>query len=390
MYTRVHWQDGALLTAKHFKTQDLLQQQNIFQSISLPYQMHYGILKLHLDIRLLQLGTVKINELEVYTKEHRLIKVSQDTALKFSLEEANTSSVVSIYLSLSEENTDKNGLTTTQLLPTLTDNIDNQSIECLKLFEVVNINDVWQLNNYSTGLISCDSYTFIAILNDIDKLVSSLTHFAAHQQQNPHTYYLLQLQIHEFCRLLNSIKSKPIHFHPNALFNAIESLYYMVSTIENAPFSEIIYDFYQPNKSFTELLQAFYELLKKPIKQQFVALEKENNAYIATELDAAFVNATQYYLVIRKRNEQSAPDINIKHLKLSSVERNKHVNQMSLSGIPLERLPNNGIHQLHDAFVYQTYRLIPGSELDYTLREKNIMFKNIENAQHYQFFLYYR
>ncbi|WP_119344750.1 type VI secretion system baseplate subunit TssK [Facilibium subflavum] len=392
MYHRIHWQDGSLLTAKHFDQQDTMHLASLSHSLSLPYQMDYGIIKLPLSEELLKLGAIKITELILYTKEKRRIQLQQDkTLLTFNMDEKETPQTkVSIYLNLIEQHQDNHELPFLALTPYLSDHVDPGSIDSIKLFEVVNDDNEWKLDHYTAPLISCDSVTFHHTLQTMSMLLTSIQHYIERQQHNANLYYLLQTKMHECARILQVIESKPIHIHPYELFNDFESLYFLILLAEKQDITTHSYHFNQPNKSFHALIDAFYHILKRPVKQQFITLKPEDGSYIANALDSSFLNASEYYLIIRKKTPDILPDLNIKHLKLSSIERNTHLTQMSLSGVSLELLPHNGIHQLYDPLIYKTYRLLPGVELDFILQEKNIMFNRIANSEHYQFFIYYR
>ena len=389
MYSRIYWQDGTLLTAKHFDLQDTLHYQALSQAVCLPYQMEYGIVKLLLDFRLLELGTIKIDELLLYTKEKIFIHHPSKGPLKLKVTENNDSPIVSIYVNSKNFSAEKDNLPLLTPQYYLSDKPEENVEHQFKLIELLNVNKIWQLNDYSPALISCASSTLVYTLDELAKLLISIKHFISRQQSNTNNYHLLQTQIHRCEKLLQACVNTPVHFHPYPLFDAFESLYFSATLIEEISTTPFYYDFYKPNQSFKALLNAFYEILKKPIKQQFVTLKRENNAYVATNLSNAFIEAKEYFLIIRKLSPD-AEDLNIDYIKLSSVERNQHINQMSLSGVHLEHLPNHGIHQLYDPLIYRTYRLIPSGELDYIIKEKSIMFKAIKNCDTYQFSLYYR
>lgn len=390
MYDRIHWQDGALLTAQHLNKQDQLQQYNALKSIVLPYSMSYGIVQLHIDIGLLEVGTIKINRLKAYTKEHRFVTVEQEQKILFSLDECNTSSVVSIYLNLEEQFTKDGEIEKIVLVPKLSDTFQDNQLESFKLFEVKNRGDSWSLNKFSTALLTSDTCTFASVIDHLEKTMVSLKHFILNYQHNQSTYYTLQIHFHDLQRTFDMVKDNPIHIHPVELFNKVDTVYYLISLVEKAEYTPIKYDFYKPNKSFFAIFNILYERLSKPVKQQLVTFERENNAFIIPQLETSFLNANEYFLVLRKRTQEDTPDININYLKLSSIKRNKHINQMSLSGISLEKMPNNGIHQLGDPFLYQVYKLIHGTELDEVLLERNMMFQYVDNAENYQFVIYYR
>lgn len=389
MYNRIYWQDGALLTAKHFELQDTLHYQTLSQALSLPYQMEYGVAKLVIDFRLLELGTIKIDELLLYTKEKIFIYHVSKGPLKLKISEDNTSPIVSIYVNSKDISTEKDDLPLLTPQYYLSDKPDENVAHQFKLLELLNVNKKWQLNDYSPALISCASSTLAYTLDELTKLLISVKHFIEHQQGNINNHYLLQTQLHSCEKLLQACTNTSIHFHPYSLFDGFENLYFLITLIEEISTKSFGYDFYRPHQSFKALLNAFYEILKKPIKQQFITLKRENNAYVATNLSNAFIEAKEYFLIIRKLSPD-AEDLNIDYIKLSSVERNRHINQMSLSGIHLEHLPNHGIHQLYDPLIYRTYRLIPSGELDYVIKERSIMFRAIKNCNKYQFSLYYR
>tara|TARA_A100001015_G_C15044116_1_gene742158 strand:+ start:5343 stop:6512 length:1170 start_codon:yes stop_codon:yes gene_type:complete len=389
MYNRIYWQDGTLLTAKHFELQDTLHYQTLSQAVSLPYQMEYGVAKLVIDFRLLELGTIKIDELLLYTKEKFFIYHVSKGPLKLKISEDNTSPIVSIYVSSKDISTEKDDLPLLTPHYYLSDKPDENVAHQFKLLELLNVNKKWQLNDYSPALISCASSTLAYTLDELAKLLISVKHFIEHQQGNINNHYLLQTQFHSCEKLLQACTNTSTHFHPYSLFDGFENLYFLITLIEEISTKSFGYDFYRPHQSFKALLNAFYEILKKPIRQQFITLKRENNAYVATNLNNAFIEAKEYFLIIRKLSPD-AEDLNMDYIKLSSVERNRHINQMSLSGIHLEHLPNHGIHQLYDSLIYRTYRLIPSGELDYVIKERSIMFRAIKNCNKYQFSLYYR
>ena len=273
MYNRIYWQDGTLLTAKHFELQDTLHYQTLSQAVSLPYQMEYGVAKLVIDFRLLELGTIKIDELLLYTKEKFFIYHVSKGPLKLKISEDNTSPIVSIYVSSKDISTEKDDLPLLTPHYYLSDKPDENVAHQFKLLELLNVNKKWQLNDYSPALISCASSTLAYTLDELAKLLISVKHFIEHQQGNINNHYLLQTQFHSCEKLLQACTNTSTHFHPYSLFDGFENLYFLITLIEEISTKSFGYDFYRPHQSFKALLNAFYEILKKPIRQQLTQFD---------------------------------------------------------------------------------------------------------------------
>ncbi|WP_299009512.1 type VI secretion system baseplate subunit TssK [uncultured Shewanella sp.] len=390
MYDRIHWQDGVLLTASQLIEQDRLRQYNTLNGMMLPYSMDYGIVRLHVDTDLLETGTLKIKKLDVYTKYKYLIKINESDNVSLSLDESVDNAIVPVFLNLQEKLIHEEGLSKVRLTVTLSDNYKEDKIESFKLLELINKEEVWSVYSSSIALLSCDSCTFLSIIGEINKIIASIKHYIKTSQYSKGAYYIFKIGYHHLERIVNMAKKKPNHVHPIEIFNQIDTVYYLISEVENTEYSVVHYDFYNPNTSFYSLFEHLYKILSKPVKQQFVTFEREGDSYLISDLSGDFINASEYFLVLRKLTQEETYYIEVKYLKLSSIERNKHINQMSLSGILLEKMPDDGIHQLNDPFIYQIYSLSHGDELDIVLKDRNIMFKYIKNAEHYQFTLYYR
>lgn len=390
MYDRIHWQDGVLLTAKQLIEQDRLRQSSTLNSIMLPYGMHYGIVRLHIDMELLETGTLKIKKLDIYTKYKYLIKIDEMDNASLSLDESIDNVIVPVFLNLQEKLIYEDGISKVRLTVTLSDRYKEDKVESVKLLELINKEELWSVNSNSIALLSCDSCTFLSIIDEIDKIMSSIKHYINTSQYNKSAYYMLKAEHHHLERIVGMVKKKPEHVHPIEIFNQIDAVYYLISEVESTEYTGVDYDFYQPNSSFYDIFDHLYRILSKPVKQQFVTFEREGDSYLISDLSGDFINASEYFLVLRKLTQEETYNIEVKYLKLSSIERNKHINQMSLSGILLEKMPDDGLHQLNDPFIYQVYNLSHGDELDIVLKDRNIMFKYIKNAEHYQFTLYYR
>ncbi|WP_299008943.1 type VI secretion system baseplate subunit TssK [uncultured Shewanella sp.] len=388
MYDQIHWQDGGLLTAKHLNMHEEMQQNNILNSITLPYYMPYGIIQFHLDEELLAIGTIKIKNLKCYTKANRLIHISIEDNILFSLDEYNENTNISIYLNLNEKVTSHQDVDTLSIRPSLSDHFLEDKLESMKLFEVYHTGNQWNINTYSNPLLSCDSCTFTPILIQIEKILITLKHFIESIQKE-NQYFTLNIHYHELKRMYTIAKKSPIHINPYEIFKKIDNLYFIISLIKDKQHRCTDFDFNHPNKAFLSLFNHFFELLNKPVKKQFVTFEREGEYYLINELDNDFINASEYILIIRQRTD-NASKINIDYLKLSSIKHNKHINQMSLPGVQLEKLPQNGIHNFDNSTYHETYRIGHGKELDEILLERNIMFQHIDNADHYQFLIYYR
>ena len=390
MYDRIHWQDGVLLTATQLIEQDRLRQYNTLNGIMLPYSMDYGIVRLHIDTELLETGTLKIKKLDVYTKYKYLIKINESDNVSLSLDESIDNAIVPVFLNLQEKLIHEEGVSKVTLTVTLSDKYKEDKVESFKLLELINKEEVWSVNLSSIALLSCYSCTFLSIIGEVDKIMASIKHYIKTSQYSKGAYYILKTGYHHLERIVNMAKKTPEHVHPIEIFNQVDTVYYLISEVENTAYTGVNYDFYNPNASFYDMFEHLYQILSKPVKQQFVTFEKEGDGYLISDLSGDFINASEYFLVLRKVIQEETYHIEVKYLKLSSIERNKHINQMSLSGILLEKMPDDGIHQLNDAFIYQVYNLSHGDELDIVLKDRNIMFKYIKNAEYYQFTLYYR
>ncbi len=191
---------------------------------------------------------------------------------------------------------------------------------------------------------------------------------------------------------LQSITQRAIHYHPFELYTLLKELCFLLPD-EHQVFEKNIlqmpFEFYAPHKCFLSLFNTLEAFLNKPIKQQFIELQLEGEYFTASHLASDFLAAKQFFLVVKKPSVESV-DLNPKFIKLSAISRNKHINQMSLSGVQLEYMPDSGIHQLNNPLLYKTYRLAPGQEWDYILSEKNLIFQANTKNEAYQFFIYYR
>ncbi len=386
MNSRIHWKDGDLLDALSFSTRDVFIQQAIAESIHLPYQMAYGVVSLDIDMDMLTLGKVDVNSFNLYTKDKRLLVYSKDSQpLALDLEEYESTGEVSIYLNAHEAHLTQNGVDLLSINYNLSIKPVDSAIHFIKLLEITHTNDGWTLNDYTPALISCGSCTFSKVIIELEKIYTALGYLSTQYDDKSQLHLLLQTPIYELGTLLHSIRKAPVHFHPYELYQSLCKIH---SILEKKPYTSICYDFYYPHRAFDALIRSFHGLLKKPIKQQFIELVYEDNAYLYMNLHNDLLASSQLFFVIKKK-QSTTPDFDTKSIRLSNISRNNYINQMSLTGVNLDYIPDTGIHQLNDPSIYQTFRLLPGQELDYILDEKNIMF---ESKQHdnYRFFVYYR
>ena len=389
MTKKVHWQDGALLSAKSFLTQDNLIHDYINSSTSLPFQMSYGIISLDFDSKLLSLGEIKIIECFLYTKDRTFIEIKKNQHnLNLLLTEEKTA-IVSVYLNAIEKSIVKD-IPVLEFEYFLSNNYESSATHSIKLCEAKLSGDSWELCKYSPALLTCKSITFEPILTELEKIIISSQHLAKHYQHQVGLYNALVSCIFETDFLVKSIKKSPIHYHPFLLFLNIaklRNLLLSVSEGNNDDFFE--YNFYSPHDSFSALFKSISYILHKPVKQQIIEFTLDEKSFIISNLSQSFLASKQFFLVIKKPSIDS-PDPDLNDIKISSISRNKHINQMSLSGIKLDFLPESGIHQLNNPLLYKTYSIMPGLEWDHILSEKNMMFESTAQNIDYQFMIYYR
>ncbi|WP_151192520.1 type VI secretion system baseplate subunit TssK [Cysteiniphilum sp. JM-1] len=391
MAAKVHWQDGALLSAKYFITQDMLGHQYVAQALQLPYQMQYGILSLKLDTKLLSVGELKIDELALYTQTRLFFELSsQHNALHLSLTDHDDTKA-SIFVNVTHQ-THIADIPTLRPCFHLSFASDPSAVHSIKVCELHLSSDGWQLSEFTPPLLSCNSTTFLPTLHRLEKILISLKHLIQHYQHKSHLYPLLGLMLFKLEDKLQSITQRAIHYHPFELYTLLKELCFLLPD-EHQVFQKntlhMPFEFYAPHKCFQSLFNTLEAFLNKPIKQQFIELKLEGEYFTASHLASDFLAAKQFFLVVKKPSVESI-DLNPKFIKLSAISRNKHINQMSLSGVQLEYMPDSGIHQLNNPLLYKTYRLSPGQEWDYILSEKNLIFQANTKNETYQFFIYYR
>ena len=172
MTKKVHWQDGALLSAKSFLTQDNLIYNYANSSTFLPFQMSYGIVSLGFDEKLLNVGEIKISECILYTKDKTFLEIKRNKHnLSLLLTEEKTA-VVSVYLNAIEKSMVKD-IPILEYEYFLSNNYESSATHSIKLCEVTLSGDSWVLCKYNSALITCKSITFEPILAELEKIIIS-------------------------------------------------------------------------------------------------------------------------------------------------------------------------------------------------------------------------
>ncbi|WP_108651617.1 type VI secretion system baseplate subunit TssK [Dongshaea marina] len=390
MATRIHWKEGTLLGADHFLTQDRLVASSIAEATYLPYGMSFGLSELSIDLNLLPKGEFIIDRISVYFKDRSFISLKENTLLRLSLDE-KSSQTISIYLNTYQEQMTHKEIGLLKDTLFLTEKPDPISKQSIKIAEVTLAEQGWTLTPYTPPLLSCDCSIFTILLNQVTKRLISIEATLNRCHENQSLYSNLMLTCYEVSSKLQDINANPKSVHPFIIFELLKKCHLILSVSINSnekPLN-VNYNFEDSHKSFESILEKIDDLLNKPLKQQFIILKKENNAFIAEHLDRDFLNADEYLLVIKKPDLET-PDLDIKDIKVSCVSRNKYINQMSLSGALLEHLPKSGLHQIRGTENHTTYRIMPGAELDYIIAEKSIMIESNESNKIYQFMIYYK
>ncbi|CAH0538634.1 type VI secretion system baseplate subunit TssK [Vibrio marisflavi] len=392
MAHHIHWQPGALLTANHFVQQDSLAQKAISEATYLPFNVGYGISQLQLDMNLLSLGELKINQCQLYFKDKYFAYFdcySHNVSIDL---EALGKPAVTIYLNRVEKVIKEGQVETCQSDYYLSDEYQSSALHSLHIMTVENTEGVWQIGTESPPLLSCASQTLDRCFSQVKKVFSSVKHFLDSEIVGESVMVNLLLAHRNLQLLIAEIESAPLHVHPYRLFEALSQLYTLLD-LTKAPSQGnealLFYRHQDPITGFDQLLHCFNQLLSIPVKKNFVELMQTADSFILTALPMEAVQANEHLLVIQKKDPEQ-PHLALSQIKLSSISRNQHINQMSLSGAYLEALPDSGVHQLSHIKDAKVYKILPGFELDAILREKNMMFEANEVNSQYRYLIYYR
>ncbi|MCL9781022.1 type VI secretion system baseplate subunit TssK [Vibrio sp. S4M6] len=392
MANRVHWQPGALLTANHFVKQDNLAQKAISEATYLPFNVSYGISQLYIDYGLLNLGELRINQCEIYFKDKYygfFDSYSHSVAMDLqALEKAS----VTIYLNRTESATQDGKVPTCRSEYYLSESYQANALNSVRILQLSQIDGMWKIDPQSPPLLTCATHLLDQSIESIKRICSSIKHLLENEIVGESLMVNLMLAHRNLQHLLLEVDASPQHVHPYSLFEVMRQLYLLFELMKPSAHEDtapILYLHNDPIASFDKIIDGFNQLLSMPVKKNFVELLQIEDSFIATDLPLEMLQAKEHLLVVQKTEPDQA-HLSLSQIKLSSVSRNTHINQMSLSGAYLEALPDSGVHQLSHIKDAKVYKILPGYELDAILKEKNMMFEASEVNQNYKYLIYYR
>ena len=180
-----------------------------------------------------------------------------------------------------------------------------------------------------------------------------------------------------------------IRFHPFELFEALHSFYLDVSLYrESQPaLGELVYRHQEMGPVFNPLVEALEALLKNTrAKTPYSPFEAKDGVWRCA-LPEDIHSAKDVYWLVQKDRVGSVVDL--QGFKLAAESRVRLVHQLSLGGIPVERIENPPFHHTFGSEV-EFYKLGSGQEWDFAVQDGTVAFFDRPALEQTRSFMFWR
>lgn len=407
--SRVHWFIGQALLPEHFYAQEESLRGEVDRRFALSPAPQWGLGTLELEPYGLPTGVITIEKMTLVLRSGMVIDVPGNAKPATIKLKETGASVVPLYVHVLSESevtkttvgdADEEGIERiVHRLRLSTDPTSPTMIDAVKIAQFeADPEGLWQLSpDYLPPLVCLGRSAPIfekqrirlraiiralreILLTDIGK------HYLAGESQSAARQALRA--VFTFEQLLGDLEHG-ISPHPYEFFQALRALY--VDVCMYAGMDPLQVDVWYNHEEFGECLAKFMVKLEEYIKAPreappYMAFAKTGSRWeCALAQDAR--RARDVYLLVQK--PQVSMKVDLTGTKLGSPTRIQTLHERALTGIPCKRIVNPPFH--HDlSSNIDWYRLEPGDEWDYAIRERKLVMFDTAELSGSRLYLYYR
>jgi type VI secretion system protein ImpJ len=194
--------------------------------------------------------------------------------------------------------------------------------------------------------------------------------------------------LYEFRGVLADLKAG-VACHPVDVYRALRTLYIHVSVYRGVDPTAVCesYQHETPGTSFQALLAALEQQVDLKRSETPYAAFSTREGMVVCDIPPAAKKARNVYWLVQKPRVSTVFDTS--GIKLAGESRLSLVHQRALRGVAYQRIETPPFHHNFSPQV-EFYRLSPGEEWDYALRDGRIAFFHREEMQGMRSFLYWR
>lgn len=402
MYIMLNWTDGMRLDSKLLTMSDLAKLHYFNSSKLLPFNYSYGCLSLVIDDKLIKYNILKIIDLKLYTPAGWFISLYDDKDLSIKILDLPLGETSPIYLNIIRKVKSDNGVELISFDLDLSSKFSQNHDECFQILNVKQIDDGLEIADCEIPLLSCNHPLIKKKLIEFKNICIILQE----QRTNAFSwsksifYILLGFFLEKTILKLEQAQVTPFSIMPYSVYEAISDIHVLLihnsSVIQNindilGKQEKYIFDFLKPIESFNNLLEQLLKFCESKTHVNFIKFRSEGNKYIIDSLFEEFLASKNVYLIVRKKDKNTA-NIEIDHLKISSLYRNRYIESLSLKGIKLIYQDKSLSKFDFTARLHpfdELYLMEEGSELDFAYSERNFVFSAFQNSNLYDYFLFF-
>lgn len=404
---RVHWRMGQTLLPSHFVAQEDSLLANLGLRFSLTGLPNYGLARLRWNESLLAEGILNIQSLTVVLPGGELIDIPGNaTTTPFNMNETGQARLSIFFHLMGEKELDDGGSSSDGAVRRKVFEVALNSEESLsaakQTFGLADFNkDLegnWALSpDYVPALVQMGTTPFLMpLIEELDKQLENF-HFKLAQQiaashlsgeslssskKILHAVYTMQ-------SFLQDLQGQ-VRFHPYFAFAAIKAFYLELCFFQNVT-PEHVKTGYQ-HGDLASCFQALSEPTIQMLKQvkadnPYIPFEFKGESFRISRLPEKVSSAAQVFLLVQK--ERVGDKIAIDAIKLASIARLPTVHQLSLGGVPLEKIARPPFQHSFGPEV-EFYRIVGGEEWDYALRDMTLAFYALTEHKGLKAYIYWR
>lgn len=406
---RVHWRMGQTLLPQHFISQEQALLADVAGRLELLPMPFFGIGELSWNEPLLIEGVVSITSMKVLLPSGQYISIPENAAVKpFNLNITGQARV-SVFFHLLGEAARSSGLlsggSSAAVQRVVYDAAINGEESVQAAVQTFGLADFakdaegnWALvPDYVPPLLKVGTSPFLRrLIDEIDDQVENF-HFKMVRQitatylsgESLHSSKKILQAVYKLQGFLQNLKAQ-VNFHPFHVFEALKEFYielcfYQNTTPEHVKSAYLHEDIASCLGEIASPLLLMLTQVKA--EQPYVAFERKDGMFKIDRLPDKLASATQTYLLVQK--ERVGDRFKIERLKLASSSRVSIVHQLSLGGVPMEKIDRPPFQHSFGPEV-EFYRVVGGEEWDHALRDMSVAFYEQPEFKDIKAYVYWR